>query len=286
MAHPCERRSRCIEPLLPRWRCWLPCDRAVAVPSASTQPLRPYTQATARKAGWQWRIPLQHRTGNGHVYCSEFVSDDEAVATLLDTLDGDALGEPRLLRFTTGMRSQAWNRNCVALGLAGGFMEPLESTSIHLIQSGISRLVSMFPDKHFDQTLIDEYNRQARFEFERIRDFLILHYHATERSDTAFWKQCAAMSVPDTLRNKIDLFRATGRIYREHEELFTELGWLQVFLGQGVAPERHHPVADAPSATQLAEFLGNIRKIVKRGVKDLPTQQAFIEQHCKAPAAR
>jgi tryptophan 7-halogenase len=264
------------------WTHWLPCDRAAVAPCEHGDEFRPYTQATAQKAGWQWRIPLQHRVGNGHVYCSQHLSDDEATAVLLQNIEGKTLAEPRILRFTTGMRKKMWMKNCLALGLASGFMEPLESTSIHLIQSGINRLVSMFPDRCFDEALINEYNRQSRFEFERIRDFLILHYHANERDDSEFWKACRAMSIPDALNAKIDLFRTTGRIYREHEELFTETGWLQVMLGQNITPERYHPIADALSEDQLNEFLNNIRILIERAVGPMQSHEDFISQHCAA----
>ncbi|MBB5519710.1 tryptophan halogenase family protein [Amphiplicatus metriothermophilus] len=266
------------------WTRWLPCDRAVAVACRHGGAMRPYTQATAQRAGWQWRIPLQHRVGNGHVYCSAHIGDDEAAAVLLSNLEGEPLDEPRFLRFTTGMRRKMWVKNCVALGLASGFMEPLESTSIHLIQSGLGRLVSMFPDRRFNPALIAEYNRQSRFEFERIRDFLILHYHANQRTDSAFWRECAAMSVPDALAAKIELFRGAGRIYREHEELFTEVGWLQVMLGQHVRPERYHPAADGLAPQKLDGFLGDIRILIERAVEAMPRHEDFIARHCAAPA--
>ena len=265
------------------WQHWLPCDRAMVVASTRVPPMRPYTQANARAAGWQWRIPLQHRSGNGHVYCGEFLSDDEATTTLLDNLEGEPLGEPRLLRFTTGCRKRLWNRNCVAIGLSAGFLEPLESTGIHLIQSGVSRLLSLFPDRNFDANLIDEYNRDARFEFERIRDFLILHYATNERRDTPFWQHCAQIEKPESLQRKLDIFRASGQIFREDEELFTEVGWLQVMTGQHVMPERYHPLADALSQAQLDQFLGNIRTAIARAVDTMPSHQQFIERHCKAP---
>jgi tryptophan halogenase len=264
------------------WTRWLPCDRAVAVPCSHGAEIRPYTQATARKAGWQWRIPLQHRVGNGHVYSSNHLSDDEAQSVLLANLEGEALAEPRLLRFTTGMRRAHWVKNCVAIGLASGFMEPLESTSIHLIQSSIARLISMFPNSRFDERLIAEFNRQSRFEFERIRDFLILHYHATQRDDSEFWKYCKAMSIPDSLTARAELFRSTGRIYRDNEELFTETGWLQVLLGQGVAPEAHHPIADTLSEADLRQFLSDIKTLIRRAVSQMSSHQSFIATHCSA----
>ncbi|TAM59327.1 MAG: tryptophan 7-halogenase [Rhodanobacter sp.] len=264
------------------WQQWLPCDRALAVASARVAPMRPYTQAGARTAGWQWRIPLQHRSGNGHVYCSRFISDDEAAATLLANLEGEPLADPRPLRFIAGMRRQSWNRNCVALGLAAGFMEPLESTSIHLIQSGVSRLLAMFPDRHCDVALSTEYNRQTRFEYERIRDFLILHYKATERDDSPFWRHCAQMEIPESLARRIALFRGNGSIFRDADELFTEVGWLQVLLGQGIEPQRHHPLADTLDQGQLDEFLGNIRTLVDRAAGTLPPHERFVAEHCKA----
>ncbi len=267
------------------WTKWLPCDRAVAAPCAHGGKLRPYTQASARAAGWQWRIPLQHRVGNGHVYASSFISDDEAMAVLKANLEGALLAEPRLLRFTTGMRKRQWVKNCVSLGLASGFLEPLESTSIHLIQAGVSRLVSMFPDRHFDAALIDEFNRQSRFEFERIRDFIILHYHANEREDGVFWRNCREMAVPDALKAKIDLFKLTGRLYREHEELFTEQGWLQVLLGQHVTPARYHPLADEIGDAALQEFLGNIRTLIDRAASAAPLHADHVRRHCAAVPA-
>lgn len=268
------------------WQHWLPCDRAVVVASTRQDPLRPYTQANARPAGWQWRIPLQQRSGNGHVYASNFMSDDEATALLLQNLEGEALGEPYVLRFSTGMRRQVWNRNCVALGLAAGFMEPLESTGIHLIQSGVSRLLALFPDTRFEPSLSAEYNRQTRFEYERIRDFLILHYRATERRDTPFWQHCARLDMPPALHRKVDLFRANGQIFRDADELFTEAGWLQIMLGQGIQPAHHHPLADGLPHAQLDEFLGNIRTLIDRAVQRMPSHADFIDKHCKASPGR
>ena len=262
------------------WRDWLACDRALAVGSASASPMRPYTQANARPAGWQWRIPLQHRTGNGHVYCSEFMSDDEAAAILLGSLDGEPLGDPRPLRFTSGVRRQIWSRNCVAIGLAAGFLEPLESTAIHLIQSGISRLLSLFPDRGFDPAVIDEYNRNTRREYEQVRDFLVLHYRTIERRDTPFWRRCAALPPPEGLRHKLEIFDATGQIFREGEELFTEQSWLQVMVGQGILPRRHHPLADNLPREKLEEFLGSIRALIRGAVEQMSTHERFIAEHC------
>ena len=264
------------------WQHWLPCDRAVVVASEHGDTLRPYTQASAQQAGWQWRIPLQHLDSNGHVYSSSHLSDDEACATLLSHLEGPMIGEPRQLRFHTGIRKQVWNRNCIAMGLASGFIEPLESTSIHLMQSAVGRLLTMFPDKHFDPALIAEYNRQTRFEYERTRDFIALHYNATERDDTAFWRQCATMALPEGLAHRIELFRQSGHIFRDGEELFTPTGWLQVMIGQGIVPQRHSPLADSLPQAQLGEFLGNIRTLVDRAVASMPGHADFIARHFKA----
>ena len=266
------------------WSRFLPCDRALAVPSASGGEFTPYTRATAREAGWQWRIPLQHRTGNGHVYCSSFMSDDEAARILLANLDGPALAEPRPLRFVAGKRRKAWNRNCVALGLAGGFMEPLESTSIHLVQSGIARLLQLFPARGIVTEEVDEYNRQTHVEWLSVRDFLVFHYWANGR-DGEMWRACRDMAVPESLERRVALFRANGRIFRNPEELFAEVGWLQVMLGQGVAPEGYHPLADQLSPAQLAEFLDLAGKHVSHVAGRLPSHADFIARHCAIPGA-
>lgn len=264
------------------WSHWLPCNRAIAVPSERAGPLRPYTQAMARTAGWQWRIPLQHRTGNGHVFCDAYLSEEEATETLLANLDGPALGEPRLLRFKTGRREAFWFRNCVAIGLSSGFLEPLESTSIHLIQSNVSRLIELFPRMPIDPSHRREYNRLVGLEFELIRDFLILHYHCTRREDSEFWRYCASMDVPDSLRAKMELFEATGLIHKEPSDLFRESSWVQVMLGQGLMPRAYHAMADRLSPAQLDEFLTNVRRIVERARDALPTHEAFIEANCRA----
>lgn len=259
---------------------WLPCNRALAVPCESAAELTPYTRSTARSAGWQWRIPLQHRIGNGYVYCSDYISDDEAAATLLANLDGRPLADPRPLKFVTGMRKQFWNRNCVALGLASGFMEPLESTSIHFIQSGIAKLVNYFPDLNFDPLLARTYNEQAQFEFTRSRDFIILHYLANERTDSPFWQRCREMAIPDTLAAKIDLFRACGRVHREHEELFTEVAWIQVMIGQNIVPRTYHPLVDQIPLEETRRFVEGVRTLFENATQVMPTHAEYIKRTC------
>jgi len=264
------------------WTRWLPADRALAVPCESVAVMTPYTRATAHKSGWQWRIPLQHRTGNGHVYCSRFISDDEAAATLLANLDGRALAEPRLIKFQTGMRKLAWNRNVVAIGLASGFLEPIESTSIHLIQSSIQRLIDFFPDRRWSGIDRDEYNRQARFEYERIRDFIVLHYHLNQRTDSEYWKECAHMAIPETLQRKMDLYRAHGRVVRVDNELFSEVGWIQVFEGQNMPIDGYHPLADTQSEADIAEYLASVRDVIAQCVKVMPTHNDYVAKMCPA----
>jgi tryptophan 7-halogenase len=264
---------------------WLPCDRAVAVPCEKVEPPTPYTRSTARAAGWQWRIPLQHRTGNGYVYSSRHASDDEAVSTVLANLDGRPLADPRLLRFTTGRRKKCWNRNVVALGLASGFLEPLESTSIHLIQSGISKLLELFPREGFDDVLVNRYNARLAWEFDRIRDFIVLHYHATERDDTPFWNQCRTMSIPTELEARIDVFRDSGHCYREADELFAEISWIEVMLGQLIEPRTYHPLVDRIPAEDVYRFVDGVEQAIERCVDAMPTHQAFIDRHCAATTA-
>ena len=258
------------------WSHWLPCDRAFALPSTGNGKLDPFTRSTARPAGWQWEIPLQHRTGNGHVYSSAFVDDDAASATLTQSVPGKALAEPRQLQFTTGKRKEIWKRNCVALGLSSGFLEPLESTSIHLIQVGIARLMAFFPDRSCDPFLVREFNAQLDFEYAAIRDFLILHYHVTERDDSEFWRYCRTMAVPDSLQEKIDLFRAGGRIVRFNTELFDIPSWLQVMLGQGLWPEHHHPMVDAAPEADLHNYLAMNEREVRDQVADLSRHADYI----------
>ncbi|EJL30321.1 Tryptophan halogenase [Caulobacter sp. AP07] len=264
------------------WNHWLPCDRALAVPCDSVMPLTPYTRATARTAGWQWRIPLQHRIGNGYVYSSPFISDDEAAATLMANLDGAPRAEPRLLRFTAGRRKQAWNKNVVALGLASGFMEPLESTSIHLIQTGVMRLIALLPTRNHDPATVEEYNRLSKIEYEQIRDFIILHYRATERDDSELWRYCRRMALPDSLTHKIELFRERGKVARYEEQLFAEPSWIAVFLGQGVVPRDHDRLADVPPIADVERALFNIRDKITHIADRLMTHDEFIARHCKA----
>jgi tryptophan halogenase len=265
------------------WSHWLPCDRALAVPTPNVGPLTPYTRATAGSAGWRWRIPLQHRTGNGHVYCSAHISDEAARDELLAGLDAPPLTEPRPLRFVTGRRRAQWIKNCVSLGLASGFLEPLESTSIHLIQNGVSRLMTMLPDRRFEPLLIAEYNRLSQQQFEQVRDFIILHYKATRRDDTAFWRQVRDMAIPETLARKIDLFRATGRLFRYEDELFSEASWIAVLLGQGVMPQSYEPLADAVDPGLTDRRMDAIARVIRDLAADMPGHEAFIAGYCGAP---
>nr|WP_294809978.1 tryptophan halogenase family protein [uncultured Sphingomonas sp.] len=263
------------------WSHWLPCDRALAVPSARAEDFTPYTRATAHKAGWQWRIPLQHRTGNGIVYSSDALSDDEAAAQLLANLDGPALADPRPLRFTPGKRRAFWQTNVIAVGLASGFLEPLESTSIHMIQSAVERILKLLPGRRIGEAQRAEYNRQADREYDRIRDFLILHY-ATNDRDEPFWRARRETPLPESLAHKIELWRAAGQIVREESDLFSEVAWLQVLVGQGIAAEGHHPLADQPGSVELAEYLDLLAKLTAREVAQMSDHAAFIRQHCAA----
>jgi len=267
------------------WGQWLPNDRAVAVPSANVGPPTPFTRSSARAAGWQWRIPLQHRTGNGYVYSSRHVSDDEAAATLLSHLDGEALAEPRLLRFQTGWRAAFWVKNCVALGLASGFMEPLESTSIHLVQAGIARLLEMLPTRRFEPADIRRYNRLMTAEFESIRDFLILHFHANERDDTPYWRELGAMAVPEALQERMRIYAATGRIFREADDLFTKTSWLAVMEGQGLRAQSYDPLASAMPLEEARARLARIATVTAAAVPHMPTHADFIARNCAAAVA-
>ncbi|WP_445776004.1 tryptophan halogenase family protein [Shewanella sp.] len=265
------------------WSDWLPCDRAVAMPCTSTEKIKPYTISTAQDAGWTWRIPLQHRIGNGYVYPSQFVSDDEAVALLTSQMETAPLSDPNFLRWTTGTRNKSWNKNCVAIGLSAGFIEPLESTGLHLIQLGIAKLLSLFPSKGFEQVEIDTYNQQLNLEMERIRDFVIMHYKVTNRDDTAFWRFCKNMSIPDYLKQKIELYQNNGRIFRQDNELFNEMSWLAVMHGQGLQPKGYHPLVDTLTEYEIDRRLKHIQSVIDKSVSIMPSQVDFINQHCKSP---
>ncbi|MEH6548793.1 MAG: tryptophan halogenase family protein [Pseudomonadales bacterium] len=262
------------------WSHWLPCDRAVAIPCESAGNMPPYTRATAREAGWQWRIPLQHRMGNGHVYSSGFIADDKAANILLENLDGEPLAEPAFLRFNTGKRKQCWNKNCVAIGLSGGFLEPLESTSIYLIQIAIMKLREFFPDVHFAAAGRNEFNRLIDMEYERVKDFLILHYHATERTDSEFWNYCRTMSIPDSLQSKMALFREQGHIVEYQDGLFSKPSWVAVYLGQGVIPKYTERRADALSAAELHQQLDALRASVSQAAESMPAHAEQLAKHC------
>ncbi|NVK11813.1 MAG: tryptophan 7-halogenase [Gammaproteobacteria bacterium] len=264
------------------WSHFLPCDRAIAVQTESMGEPIPYTRSIARDAGWQWRIPLQSRVGNGHVFCSRYMSEDEGVSTLLSNIEGKPINDPRVIRFTTGMRRKHWNKNCVAIGLSSGFIEPLESTSIHLIQRAIVRLIQMFPHQGVSQADVNEFNQQMMFEIENIRDFIVLHYHVTNRNDTPFWRYVAGMDIPDSLKHRLDLFKETGRVFKVPTELFGENSWIQVMLGQGLVPEQYHPVVDNLSDDELKSFLSSIDADVQRKVAQLPEHQRFIDHYCRA----
>ena len=267
------------------WTHWLPCDRAVAVPSEVMPELPPYTRATAREAGWQWRIPLQHRTGNGHVYCSSFISDEDAVGTLLDNLPTPAIGEPRFLRFTTGRRKQFWTRNVVAIGLASGFLEPLESTSIHLIQTSIEKLLNLFPDRSFRQADIDFYNRVTALEFEQVRDLIILHYVANGRRGQPLWDACREAEIPDSLKARIELYKGYGRVFRTEDELFSPASWTAVFEGQGLHAERFDPLTAGIPIDVIDAQLRQARQFVAHSVAAMADHSAFVRQ-CGATLGR
>ena len=267
------------------WTHWLPCDRAIAVQTEAVSEPIPYTRSIARESGWQWRIPLQTRVGNGLVYCSEFMSDDEARNTLLANIEGELITDPRVLRFRTGQRTQHWNRNCVALGLAAGFLEPLESTSIHLIQRGVIRLLQMFPYGGIVESDRTEFNRQMDAEFRFIRDFIIMHYHVTERTDSEFWRRCRNMDIPDDLKHRLDLFRDSGRVFEAEFDIFRENSWTQVMLGQGIEPQSYHPIVDMMGEQELRQFMQIQGQKVDRVLKQLPTHQEFIERYCPTSTA-
>ncbi len=261
------------------WSHWLFNDSAVAVQTESVGDALPYTRSIAHPWGWQWRIPLQHRVGNGLVYSSRFVGDDEARLALLAHVEGAPLMQPRVIRFRTGQRQQAWRGNCVAVGLAGGFLEPLESTSIYLIQRAIIRLLQLFPEAGIEPSDVAEFNQQMRADFEHVRDFIVLHYHVTDRQDAPYWQACRSMAIPAGLQHRIELFRQTGRVFRTAGELFSENSWVQVMLGQGLTPVQHHAVAHLMDDAELGRFLDGIRAAVDHTVAQMPTHQAYVSRY-------
>ncbi|CAM3524329.1 tryptophan halogenase family protein [Shewanella violacea] len=260
----------------------LPCDAAVAVQTEKSAEPRPYTQSMARDSGWQWRIPLQHRVGNGLVYCSRFISDKDAIASLMNNLESPAITEPRVFKYKTGRRLKGWNKNCVAIGLASGFVEPVESTALHMIMSSILRLMKLFPHDAISHANINEYNKQTKEEMERIRDFIILHYKATSRDDTAFWRYCQNMEIPATLSHRIELFKDTACVCLTETELFRIDSWTQVMLGQGIIPKHYHQIVDNMSDTELKRFLAGLKQMVDKQVTQMPYHQQFIDQYSKS----
>jgi tryptophan 7-halogenase len=260
------------------WSHWLPCNRAVAVPSERVEPLIPYTRSTAREAGWQWRIPLQHRTGNGYVFCSEYISDDEAAAVLLRNLDGPALADPRLIPFRTGRRRKAWNKNVIAIGLSSGFLEPLESTSIHLIQSGIAKLLALFPNRDCDPYTAEQYNRIVAEEIEGVRDFLVLHYHSTAGKVDRLWAQCSAMRLPESLLYKEEHFARSGRIVLSSDELFKDASWFAVLLGQGHRPKDYNPLLDTYDSVANLAYLRRIKEAVRTTSGRMPEHKSVLSR--------
>lgn len=265
------------------WSHWLPCDRAIPMPCTSVKPLVPYTRSIARKAGWQWRIPLQHRIGNGYVFCSRHISEDEAAATLLANLDGEAMAEPRVLRFQAGKRRRSWIRNVIAIGLSSGFLEPLESTSIHLVQTAVNRLLDLLPRGEASDAQRDEYNRRTDFEMSRIRDFIILHYHANGRVGEAFWDEIRAAEVPETLQRKLALFRSSGGIFRDGDELFDIPGWVQVMIGQNIIPEQWHPITDQVAEDKLKLFLDSLEQSYVRDSARMQDHADFLSRFAPMP---
>ena len=264
------------------WSQWLPCDSAAAVQTELTAPPPPLTRAIAHDAGWRWCIPLQHRVGNGLVFSSSFQSDEAAKEELIAAIDGKPLTMPRILKFQTGRRRQVWNKNVLALGLSSGFIEPLESTSIHLMMVGVTRLLHLFPFDGVKQSLIDQYNESARLEMEKTRDFIVLHYHATQRDDTPFWRHCRQMPIPDSLAHRIELFKESAYAFQGDGELFRVDSWSQVMLGQRIVPKSYHHAARIPGEEELKKFLADFRSSITQTVARMPVHQEFVNQYCKA----
>lgn len=262
------------------WSHWLPCDSAIAVQTKSNDVQPPFTRSMAHTAGWQWRIPLQNRVGNGIVYCSKYLSDEQAEQHLLTHLQGEPITTPRVIKFRTGTRRLHWNKNCVAVGLSSGFIEPLESTSIHLIQQSIIRLMQLLPSQEMESANRDQFNAKMRFELENIRDFIVMHYHVTERDDTGFWRYCKNMSIPDSLRHRLSLFQQNGHAHQLDGELFGETSWIQVMLGQGIKPVSYHQIVDAMSEQELNRFLSQIKSGAERKIEAMPDHLTFLQSYC------
>ena len=269
------------------WSPWLPCDRAAALPCAhATQDFAPLTSAIAMPAGWRWRIPLQHRMGNGYVFSSQFISEDEACAAISKAVEGEPMADPRVLRFRAGRRAKSWNRNVIAVGLSSGFLEPLESTSLYLSQMAITYLIELFPiDGRIDPRDRDEFNSLVDMEYDRVRDFLILHFHATTRDDSEFWNHVRTMQVPDTLAEKMTLWRETGRVEKYSDGLFYDASWIAVYIGQGVWPERHDPRAQLPQPAQVMRAMEGLRDAIAREVAAMPGHRAFLTANAHRLAA-
>jgi tryptophan 7-halogenase len=262
------------------WSEWLPTNSAFAVQTESVRPAVPYTRAVAHHAGWRWQIPLQHRIGNGLVFCSDYMSDDEARDFLLSQVDGKPLTEPRKISYVTGTRRKSWNKNVIALGLSSGFVEPLESTSIHLIMVAITRLLQMFPFSDDVDGLRNRFNAMSRLEIEKIRDFIILHYHQTERTDSPFWNRCRMMAIPDSLKARIELFRENAHAYQDGDDLFRVDSWVQVLLGQRLEPKSYHHLAQLMPREHLDRALGDLKAAIDKAVAEMPSHQAFLEEYC------
>ena len=266
------------------WSKWLPCDRAVALPCQTRTQITPYTSAIAMDAGWRWRIPLQHRTGNGYVHASTFISEEDATIALVQAVEGEPTADPRVLRFRAGRRTRSWVKNCIAVGLASGFLEPLESTSIYLIQAAITALVELFPETPIADSDRNEFNRVIDLEYDRIRDFLILHYHATERADTPFWDYVRTMEIPDSLAEKLELFRRRGRVVKYREGVFLEASWIAVYLGQRVYPEGHDLRAELPPLAALERGAGALHDQIHAAAGGMPDHAAMLSRYCRMAA--
>lgn len=260
------------------WSRWLPCNRAAAMPCERAGELTPYTRATAREAGWQWRIPLQHRTGNGYVFCDAFIGEDEAVRRLGEQLDGAAMADARILKFTAGRRRRSWIGNVLAIGLSSGFLEPLESTSIHLVQAAVAKLLTLFPKTGFDPFVVEKFNREMALEYEQVRDFIIAHYKVGERDDTPFWRWCRDMVPPDSLAQRLEVFRTRGEVLIDQKELFKETNWFAILAGQGLLPDDYHAVADTLSSEELSLRMGRIQAAINERVAGMPPHDVYLDK--------